>query len=87
MLVLGAVLNVVASQSGLPEIRRPMAALLDGVEAGNYDTPFGEVTTTGPSPQSGPWPWAGPTRPGPPPCCGGSAPSRVCLSRRPSSRR
>jgi DNA-binding CsgD family transcriptional regulator len=47
VLVLGAVLNVVASQSGLPEIRRPMATLLNGVEAGNYDTPFGEVTTTG----------------------------------------
>ncbi|MFG2884580.1 AAA family ATPase [Streptomyces sp. NPDC048297] len=47
VLVLGAALNVIASQSGLPEIRRPMAALLNGVEAANHDSPFIELTATG----------------------------------------
>ncbi|MCX4437873.1 helix-turn-helix transcriptional regulator [Streptomyces mirabilis] len=45
VLALAAVLQAVAFQSGLPEVRRPVAALLDRVEAGNRDTPYSELTS------------------------------------------
>ncbi|MGW1161230.1 helix-turn-helix transcriptional regulator [Streptomyces sp. NPDC002513] len=45
VVALASVLGAVAYQSGLPEVRRPIAALLDGVEAGNDDTPYAELTT------------------------------------------
>ncbi|WP_433430437.1 AAA family ATPase [Nonomuraea sp. CA-141351] len=46
VLAMAAVLQAVAFQSGLPEARRPIAALLDGLEAGSRDTPYSELTTT-----------------------------------------
>ncbi|MFI9584209.1 AAA family ATPase [Streptomyces sp. NPDC052236] len=46
VVALAAVLGAVAFQSGLPEVRRPIAALLDGVEADNRDTAYAELTTT-----------------------------------------
>ncbi|MEU6782913.1 AAA family ATPase [Nonomuraea angiospora] len=45
VLALAAVLQAVAFQSGLPEVRRPIAALLDGLEAaGSSETPYSELT-------------------------------------------
>ncbi|MFI9844904.1 AAA family ATPase [Nonomuraea sp. NPDC051941] len=46
VLALAAVLQAVAFQSGLPEVRRPIAALLDGLEAGSRETPYSELTTS-----------------------------------------
>ncbi|MFI7632808.1 AAA family ATPase [Nonomuraea sp. NPDC049400] len=46
VLAMAAVLQAVAFQSGLPEVRRPIAPLLDGLEAGARDTPYSELTTT-----------------------------------------
>ncbi|MGV9387304.1 AAA family ATPase [Nonomuraea sp. NPDC003707] len=46
VLAMAAVLQAVAFQSGLPEVRRPIAALLDGLEAGSRETPYSELTTS-----------------------------------------
>ncbi|MER6948760.1 AAA family ATPase [Nonomuraea sp. NPDC000554] len=45
-LALAAVLQAAAFQSGLPEVRRPIAPLLDRIEAGSRVTPYAELTTT-----------------------------------------
>lgn len=45
VLALVSVLGAVAFQSGLPEMRRPIAPLLKGIEAGNRDTLYAELTT------------------------------------------
>ncbi|WP_327371143.1 AAA family ATPase [Streptomyces sp. NBC_01217] len=49
VLALVSTLQSVAFQSGLPELRRPVAALLDGIETGNSDTPYFEPATAGAS--------------------------------------
>ncbi|MDX3579506.1 ATP-binding protein [Streptomyces sp. FL07-04A] len=46
VLALTSVLNAVAYQSGLPEVRRPIAALLRGVRGGSRDTVYAELKTT-----------------------------------------
>ncbi|GAA1276180.1 LuxR family transcriptional regulator [Streptomyces aureus] len=46
VLALASVLQAVAFQSGLPEIRRPVAGVVDGIEVGDRDTPFAELATT-----------------------------------------
>lgn len=46
VLALTSVLNAVASQSGLPEVRQPIAALLRGVRGGSRDTVYAELKTT-----------------------------------------
>ncbi|WP_460345052.1 ATP-binding protein [Actinoallomurus acanthiterrae] len=43
-LALAAVVSAVAYQSGLPEMRRPLTHLLDGVEFGDAATPYTELT-------------------------------------------
>jgi DNA-binding CsgD family transcriptional regulator len=43
---LSAVLAAVASQSGLPEIRRPLVRLVDGLVFQDADTPYAELATT-----------------------------------------
>ncbi|MET8948767.1 AAA family ATPase [Streptomyces sp. NPDC004542] len=45
VVALVSILQAVAFQSGLPEVRHPIAALLDGVETGDRDTPYAELTT------------------------------------------
>ncbi|GCB44791.1 hypothetical protein SNL152K_2081 [Streptomyces sp. NL15-2K] len=46
VVALASILSAVAFQSGLPEVNRPIAALLDGVEVGNRDTPYTELAMT-----------------------------------------
>jgi DNA-binding CsgD family transcriptional regulator len=46
VLALASVLQAVAFQSGLPEARRPIAGVLDGVEVGDRDASYAEMATT-----------------------------------------
>ncbi|MFD9391150.1 AAA family ATPase [Streptomyces sp. NPDC060000] len=46
VVALASVLQAVAFQSGLPEVRRPISALLHGVEDGNRGTAYAELKTT-----------------------------------------
>ncbi|MFI6744262.1 AAA family ATPase [Nonomuraea sp. NPDC050451] len=45
VLALVSNMHAVAFQSGLPELRRPIAPLLEGIDAGGRDTPYPELRT------------------------------------------